>query len=349
MNFTWEDTVNVPISRKTGLPYMDTFGHGYIFPDRQQDNVMVTYRQMTAGELYEQSFATGMTGVYCGDTLTLFPEQEKSEYENPWLVSSIAGQLEGRHDVFNALTFGALNNSVLYIPPDGEAVNANGDPVVYAYTTAYEGMTPTDIHSLSGRGVVINPNTLNCYFPAGLLEQAINTDFSGIIRPTIDIIRDIMANLPKTPHTFNGPVLIQENGIPYLAFISSFYTKDHIERGRIPRPTLWIRADIVSGRISEEIETKDLEFDHRHGYDTEYNIRNDGSIRVLSTGALTELYCLMDDIRAGVLSARFDRNQYEKYLNALIMSVPTEFRGFFRELAVFGDNMIGWKKSAATG
>ncbi len=64
----------------------------------------------------------------------------------------------------------------------------------------------------------------------------------------------------KISHSVSQPVLRQEAGKWYLASFIFFYNREDIQTGMVNRPTVWALADLETGQLIREMQTKEQEF-----------------------------------------------------------------------------------------
>ena len=137
----------------------------------------------------------------------------------------------------------------------------------------------------------------------------------------------------KTPHSTSYPVVYCENGEYYLACFVFFFTREDIEAGKVDRPTVWAIADIETGEIIEERETKDNDFSDAP-YDVKYNVRADG-VYDTSREYYDKAFKILDSVRSKIINdGKFYKGEYQYYLNMILANVPKEYQRFYTDLSV---------------
>ena len=137
----------------------------------------------------------------------------------------------------------------------------------------------------------------------------------------------------KVPHSTSQPVLYCDDGKYYLASFVFFYSKDDIESGAIDRPTVWAIADIETGEIIEEYETKEKDFSDA-AYDVKYNVRADGEYDT-SREYYDKAFKILDSVRSKIIKdGKFYKEEYQHYLNMILANIPKDYQRFYRDLSV---------------
>ncbi len=137
----------------------------------------------------------------------------------------------------------------------------------------------------------------------------------------------------KVPHSTSYPVIYQENGQYYLAVFVFFFTREDIESGAVDRPTMWAIADLETGEIIEERNTKDIDFSDA-AYDVKYNVRADGPYDT-SKKYYDDAFAILDSVRSKLItSKKLYRAEYQFYLDKIIANIPKEYQRFYRDLSV---------------
>ena len=137
----------------------------------------------------------------------------------------------------------------------------------------------------------------------------------------------------KTPHSTSYPVVFKEGKKYYLAVFVFFFSKENIEAGAVDRPTLWAIADIETGEIIEERDTKKFEFSDA-GYDVKYNIRADRQYDT-SKKYYDDAFAILDSVRNKLITTgKLYRAEYQFYLDRIIANIPKEYQRFYRDLSV---------------
>lgn len=149
---------------------------------------------------------------------------------------------------------------------------------------------------------------------------------------TINLSKHILNGI-KIPHSTSQPVIYQESGKYYLAVFVFFYTREDIEVGAVDRPTLWAIADIETGEIIEERDSKKIDFSDA-SYDVKYNVRADGQYDT-SKKYYDEAFVILDSVRSKLISTgKLYRAEYQYYLDKIIANIPKEYQRFYRDLSV---------------
>lgn len=149
---------------------------------------------------------------------------------------------------------------------------------------------------------------------------------------TINLSKHILNGI-KIPHSTSQPVIYQESGKYYLAVFVFFYTREDIEAGAVDRPTLWAIADIETGGIIEERDSKKIDFSDA-SYDVKYNVRVDGQYDT-SKKYYDEAFTILDSVRSKLISTgKLYRAEYQYYLDKIIANIPKEYQRFYRDLSV---------------
>lgn len=137
----------------------------------------------------------------------------------------------------------------------------------------------------------------------------------------------------KIPHSISQPVVFFENGNYYLAAFIFFYTKNDIENGKIDRPAMWVIADIETGDIIREYETKEREFSDAV-YDVKYNIRADRTYDT-SEEYYDRAFSLLDVVREKIIrNGEFCKEEYQQYLNMILANTPLSYQRFYINLSI---------------
>ena len=151
-----------------------------------------------------------------------------------------------------------------------------------------------------------------------------------------EIYKKLQVNIlggKKTPHSISQPVVTKVDGKYYLAVFVFFYTREDIDAGVVDRPTMWIIADIETGEIVKEYETKEKDFSDAP-YNKKYNIRSDAKFDT-SKEYYDKAFAILDSVREKLItSGELDEDDYEVYLNMIIADVPHEYQQFYRDLSI---------------
>ena len=152
----------------------------------------------------------------------------------------------------------------------------------------------------------------------------------------VEVNRIIMGSIlggEKVPHSTSQPVLYKQDGKYYLAAFVFFYTKEDIESGAVDRPTMWALADIETGEIVKEYETKEKEFSDA-SYDVKYNVRAEGEYDT-SRGYYDKSFALLDWVSGKLIkTGKLYSLEYKAYLERILANIPKEYQRFYRDLSV---------------
>lgn len=147
------------------------------------------------------------------------------------------------------------------------------------------------------------------------------------------ILQKSVIDRKKTPHSTSYPVIFKENDKYYLAVFTFFFSREDIEEGTVERPTMWAIADIETGEIIEERQTKNKEFSDA-SYDVKYSVRADAQYDT-SKKYYTEAFAILDSCRSKIISiGKFYPGEYKFYLDKIIANIPKEYQRFYRDLSV---------------
>lgn len=137
----------------------------------------------------------------------------------------------------------------------------------------------------------------------------------------------------KVPHSTSQPVIYQEDGKYYLAVFVFFFTKDDIEKGAVNRPTMWAIADIETGEILKEYETKEKDFSDAP-YDVKYNVCSDTKCDT-SKSYYDKAFVILDSVREQIIrTGELHKEEYQAYLDMIVTNIPAEYQRFYKDLSV---------------
>lgn len=146
-------------------------------------------------------------------------------------------------------------------------------------------------------------------------------------------MQKMILNGVKTPHSMSYPVLYSENDKFYLAVFVFFYSREDIEAAAVERPTMWALADIETGEIVEERETKDKDFSDA-SYDVRYSVRVDAQYDT-SKQYYDEAFAILDSCRSKIINTgKFYPGEYKFYLDKIVANIPKEYQRFYYDLSV---------------
>lgn len=156
------------------------------------------------------------------------------------------------------------------------------------------------------------------------------------MRNTRDIsleIQMLILNGAKIPHSTSQPVIYQEKGKYYLAIFVFFYTKEDIETGAVERPSVWAIADIETGEIIEERQTKEFDFSDA-SYNAKYNMRSDAQYDT-SKKYYDDAFAILDSVREKIISTgKLYKLEYKYYLDKILANIPKDYQRFYTDLSV---------------
>ena len=137
----------------------------------------------------------------------------------------------------------------------------------------------------------------------------------------------------KIPHSISQPVIYMEQEKYYLAVFVFFYTREDIEAGAVDRPTMWAIADIETGEIIEERDSRKIDFSDA-GYEEKYNVRADRQYNTSKT-YYDEAFAILDSVRSKLITTgKLYRAEYQFYFDKIIANIPKEYQRFYRDLSV---------------
>ena len=146
-------------------------------------------------------------------------------------------------------------------------------------------------------------------------------------------IQKNILNGGKTPHSTSQPVVINTNNTYYLGVFVFFYNREDIEAGAVNRPTMWAIADIKTGEIIKEYETKDKDFSDAP-YDVKYNVRADAQYDT-SREYYDKAFAILDSVREKLISTgKLYYLEYKAYLDRILVNIPKEYQRFYRDLSI---------------
>lgn len=133
--------------------------------------------------------------------------------------------------------------------------------------------------------------------------------------------------------TFHILLFFKEGSKYYLSVFVFFFSKEDIEAGAVDCPTLWAIADIETGEIIEERDSKKIDF-FDASYDVKYNVHDDGQYDT-SKKYYDEAFVILDSVRSKLISTgKLYRGEYQYYLDKIIANIPKEYQRFYRDLSV---------------
>jgi hypothetical protein len=137
----------------------------------------------------------------------------------------------------------------------------------------------------------------------------------------------------KVPHSTSQPVIYEENGKYYLAVFVFFFNRGDIEAGAVDRPTVWAIADLETGEIIKEYETKEKDFSDAP-YDKKYNVRSDKKYDT-SKEYYDKAFDILDSVRKKLIKEHhLYKTEYQYYLDMILANIPEEYQRFYTDLSV---------------
>ena len=144
--------------------------------------------------------------------------------------------------------------------------------------------------------------------------------------------KNILSN-KKIPYSASYPVIYKENGNYFLAVFVFFFSAEDIQSGCVSRPTMWVVADIKTGKILERHDTSDKEFSDAP-YGVKYDIRPDGTYDI-SAQYYDDTLRLLDTVRHQIIeNQEFDKASYDTYLRKILANIPKPYQRFYVDLSV---------------
>ena len=133
----------------------------------------------------------------------------------------------------------------------------------------------------------------------------------------------------KVPHGMSLPV-IRRSGDEYrLASFVFFFTASDVRKGRIERPTMWVEADIRTGHVVAEHQSRESEFSDA-GYKEMLDIRGQGITDRRHQLSLLEM---LDPLRKTAAEGSIDEKTYGEYLKKAQAEMPASYRRFYVDLS----------------
>jgi hypothetical protein len=137
----------------------------------------------------------------------------------------------------------------------------------------------------------------------------------------------------KIPHRVSLPVLHKINEDYVIASFIFTFTREHIQKGLLPRPAYWITADMATGDTIKEYDCREYDFSGEP-FDKLYNIRSNQDYN-LTNEYYDTLYKTFDEVRREFIGTkRINREKYAVYLKMVTATIPPEYQIFFKELSL---------------
>ena len=148
-----------------------------------------------------------------------------------------------------------------------------------------------------------------------------------------DLIQKSILGGSKVPHSTSYPVIHKEGGKYMLAVFTVFFTSEDIKDGKVSRPSMWAVADIKTGKIIEERQTKDAEFSGA-SYDVKYDIRSNDNYDT-SNEYYDKAFAILDSCREKIISTgECDNAAYRSYLDKIVANIPKDYQRFYFDLSI---------------
>lgn len=133
----------------------------------------------------------------------------------------------------------------------------------------------------------------------------------------------------KIPHGMSLPV-IRRCGDEYrLAAFVFFFTASDVRKGKIGRPTMWVEADIRTGHVVAEHQSRESEFSDA-GYKEMLDIRGQGISDRRHQLTLLEM---LDPLRKTAAEGSVDEKACGEYLQKAQAEMPASYRRFYADLS----------------
>ncbi len=162
-------------------------------------------------------------------------------------------------------------------------------------------------------------------------KEKIPCDFIDIHSVINNIHRTVLDGI-KTAHRVSDPVIRYVNGEYYIAVWVLFYNGYDYKVGTVGRPSMWAIYDIKTGNKIATYE-KNNDFSDAP-YEKIYNLASENNLKIIVKNP-EKIISSFDEVRLELIqSNKFNKEKYEKYLNAVIASAPKDFRRFYKDLSV---------------
>lgn len=153
--------------------------------------------------------------------------------------------------------------------------------------------------------------------------------------PSMEVFRAVRQHAldgRKTPHGVSNPVLRRDGGRVCLAFFVYLYGKANLDSLRMPRPSLWLLADVRTGEVLRRVPCAEEDFSGQPAdklYSAAYPDRPDASAQ-----RFEQLFRSLDEVRKQYCeTGSLDTAAYAEYLENMLTLVPPDYRVFYRELS----------------
>lgn len=148
-----------------------------------------------------------------------------------------------------------------------------------------------------------------------------------------DMMLKTALNGAKVPHSTSQPVIYKRGTDYHIATFTFLYTRDDINKGAVDRPTVWTMADLRTGEIIEEFQTKEVDFSNA-SYDKKYMIRSNNEYNT-SNEYYEKAFSILDNVRKKIIyNDTFDKEAYANYMEMILANIPEEYKRFYKDLSV---------------
>lgn len=167
----------------------------------------------------------------------------------------------------------------------------------------------------------------------GIQQQgSSSTGFRSSNDCNVFIMKSVLGGA-KVPHSTSQPVIYEENGKYYLAVFVFFFNRGDIEAGAVDRPTVWAIANLETGEIIKEYETKEKDFSDAP-YDKKYNVRSDKKYDT-SKEYYDRAFDILDSVRKKLIKEHhLYKAEYQYYLDKILANIPEKYQRFYTDLSV---------------
>ena len=136
----------------------------------------------------------------------------------------------------------------------------------------------------------------------------------------------------KIPHAVSNPVLHRSDDTLYIAAFIYVYKREHLQTNKMPRPIHWILADIETGDVVRELDSRTEDFSEA-GFEDLYDL-NDPHVKRPGREDFSEIYSLFDAVREEYLrQGVLDTEKYARYLERILEITPASYQRFYQELS----------------
>lgn len=156
-----------------------------------------------------------------------------------------------------------------------------------------------------------------------------------------DIIatRDVAQNIkqtalinPKTHHGVSEPVLRYHEDKMCLAAFVFFYDREELQTAKMKRPTMWVIADLETGKIKYRFSCFENEFSYSEYHKYYSVLMGENSY---DDNCWNSAYALMDIIRNEYITyGIFREDLYKEYFERVFRATPIGYRNFYTDLSL---------------